>query len=424
MRIAVLGKGGRENAIVHKVSLSKNVEELYAIPGNPGTKNYAKNVEIGVEDFEKILNFVKEESIDILIPGPENPISKGIKDYVEAKGSTFVFAPPQKSSFLEASKIMAKEFMARNGIPTARFKVFESYEEAFNYLKNSDEFPIVIKADGLAEGKGVSIAHTQTEAISVIYEYMVEKKFGESSSRVVIEEFLQGLEYSVFVITDGEDYVWIGDASDYKKALDGDRGPNTGGMGSVSPVPFLNKDMRVITEDAIVKRTINALKKEGIEYSGFLYFGLIWTPKGPMVLEYNVRLGDPEAQVILPRLKKDLVEIIERAKDHNLREIKVEFDQRVALCVVLASGGYPVKYEKGKRIEGLSRLSDKIIVYHAGTKESDGELYTDGGRVLNLVALGNSFAETSELVYREIEKVRFENMFYRRDIGSLERFKL
>uniref|UniRef100_A0A7V3ZXU2 Phosphoribosylamine--glycine ligase n=1 Tax=candidate division WOR-3 bacterium TaxID=2052148 RepID=A0A7V3ZXU2_UNCW3 len=424
MRIAVVGKGGREDAITHKISQSPLVEKLFVIPGNPGTARYAKNVNIEICDFESILNFVNSEKVDIVVPGPELPISKGIKNYLESNSKVFVFAPPLESSFLEASKIMAKEFMKRNAVPTADFKAFSDYDEALKYVKGLDSYPIVIKADGLAEGKGVSIAYTPAEAFSILYEYMVELKFGESSRKVLIEEFLTGVEYSVFVVTDGEDFLWIGDASDYKRAYDGDKGPNTGGMGSVSPVPFLTDEMRAITRDAVIKPTIEGLKRENIPYMGFLYFGLIWTSKGPKVLEFNVRLGDPEAQVILPRLKNDIVEIILSAKEHRLKDVKVEFDSRVAVCVVVASGGYPVHYEKGKLIHGLNKLSKDIVVYHAGTKELDGKIYTDGGRVLNLVALHNDFNFAAERIYSEIEKIHFENLFYRRDIGSLERFKI
>jgi phosphoribosylamine--glycine ligase len=424
MKIAVIGRGGREDAIAHKISKSPRVDKLYAIPGNPGTARYAENINIAVDDFKSILDFVNAEGVDIVVPGPELPITKGIKDFLEANSKAFVFAPSAKSSFLEASKIRAKEFMKRNGVPTADFMSFENYEEALEYVKRLSNYPIVIKADGLAEGKGVSIAYTPAEAFSILYEYMVELKFGESSRRVLIEEFLSGVEYSVFVVTDGEEFVWIGDASDYKRAYDGDKGPNTGGMGSVSPVPFLNEEMRTITREAVIKPTIDGLKKEGIPYMGFLYFGLIWTSKGPKVLEFNVRLGDPEAQVILPRLKNDLVDIIISAKEHRLRELKVEFDDRVAVCVVIASGGYPVHYEKGKVIHGLNKLPQDVILYHAGTKEENGKIYTDGGRVLNLVVLDKDFNSAAERVYSEIEKIHFENLFYRRDIGSLERFKI
>ncbi|MDI6851571.1 MAG: phosphoribosylamine--glycine ligase [bacterium] len=424
MKVAVIGKGGREDAITHKISQSPLVEKLFVIPGNPGTARYAENVNIEISDFASILNFVNSEKVDIVIPGPELPISKGIKNYLESNSKTFVFAPLLESSFLEASKIRAKEFMKRNAVPTADFKAFNDYEEALRYVKGLDSYPIVIKADGLAEGKGVSIAYTPAEAISILYEYMVELKFGESSKKILIEEFLTGVEYSVFVVTDGEDFLWIGDASDYKRAYDGDKGPNTGGMGSVSPVPFLSEEMKNITRNAVIKPTIEGLKREGIPYMGFLYFGLIWTSKGPKVLEFNVRLGDPEAQVVLPRLKNDLVEIIMSAKEHKLKDVKVEFDTRVAVCVVIASGGYPVHYEKGKSIHGLNKITKDILVYHAGTKEIDGKIYTDGGRVLNLVVLDKDFNSAAERIYSEIEKIHFENMFYRRDIGSLERFKI
>jgi len=423
MKIAVIGKGGREDAIVHKISLSRMVEKVFAIPGNPGTSRYATNIPLKVDDFVALNKFVQQEDVDIVVPGPELPISRGIKDCLERESKTFVFAPPVESAFLEASKIQAKEFMKRNCIPTADFMTFDGFDSAVSYVKERKTYPLVIKADGLAEGKGVSIAQTPAEAVSILYEYMVELKFGESSKRVLIEDFLSGIEYSVFVVTDGEEAIWIGDASDYKRAYDGDKGPNTGGMGSISPVPFLTPDMRSITLDTVIKPTIEGLKRERIPYLGFVYFGLIWTPKGPKVLEYNIRLGDPEAQVILPRLKSDLVKIIIAAREHNLSTIKVEFDERVAVCVVLASGGYPVSYEKGKLIRGLENVSSDVIVYHAGTIERDGQLVTDGGRVLNVVLLGKDFPSVTERIYREIEKIHFDNLFYRSDIGSLDRFK-
>ncbi|MGB9823515.1 MAG: phosphoribosylamine--glycine ligase [Candidatus Hydrothermia bacterium] len=424
MRLAVIGKGGRENAIVHKISQSKLVEKIYAIPGNPGTAKYANNVDISPLDFMEIAEFVNSEGIELVIPGPELPISKGIKDFLESASSAYVFAPPQEATFLETSKIQAKEFMKRHNIPTANFHTFANFESASNYVRDIKSYPIVIKADGLAEGKGVVIAHSPAEAVSVLYEFMIEKKFGISSTKVVIEEFLTGIEYSVFVITDGKRYKWIGDASDYKKAYDGDRGPNTGGMGSVSPAPFLTEEMRMVTEESIIKPTIKGLEKENIPYVGFLYFGLIWTKNGPMVLEYNIRLGDPEAQVILPRLENDLISLIESTRNGNLGRVKIKIKPEVAICVVIASGGYPVSYETGKPIQGIDKLSPDVILYHAGTREEDGKIYTDGGRVLNLVMLGDDFRTVIEKIYNEVEKIRFEKAFYRRDIGDLSRFGL
>ncbi len=424
MRVAILGKGGRENALVHKISQSKYVEKVYAIPGNPGTARYAHNVDISLDDFMSIAEYVNNEGIELVIPGPELPISRGIKDFLESASSAYVFAPPQESSFLETSKIRAKEFMKRNNIPTANFHSFADFESASSFVRGYKKYPVVIKADGLAEGKGVVIAHSPAEAVSVLYEFMVERKFGASSSKVVVEDFLEGLEYSVFIVTDGKRYKWIGDASDYKKAYDGDRGPNTGGMGSISPVPFLTEEMRRITEETIIKPTIKGLETEKINYVGFLYFGLIWTKSGPMVLEYNVRLGDPEAQVILPRLENDLISIIEAVRKGTLGRIKIKIKPEVAICVVIASGGYPVSYEKGKLIYGLESVSRDVILYHAGTREEDGKIYTDGGRVLNLVMVGEDFKTVSDRIYNEVEKIRFEKAFYRRDIGDLTKFNL
>lgn len=424
MRVAVIGKGGRENAIVHKVSQSKLVEKIYAIPGNPGTAKYAQNVDISPLDFMEIAEFVNSEGIELVIPGPELPISKGIKDFLESASSAYVFAPPQEATFLETSKIQAKEFMKRHNIPTANFHTFSDFESASSFVRDIKNYPVVIKADGLAEGKGVVIAHSPAEAVSILYEFMIEKKFGISSTRVVIEEFLSGIEYSVFVITDGKRYKWIGDASDYKKAYDGDRGPNTGGMGSISPAPFLTDEMRSLTEESIIKPTIKGLEKENIPYVGFLYFGLIWTKNGPMVLEYNIRLGDPEAQVILPRLENDLISLIESTRNGNLGHVKIKIKPEVAICVVIASGGYPVSYETGKLIQGIDKISPEVILYHAGTREEEGKIYTDGGRVLNLVMLGDDFRTVTEKIYNEVEKIRFEKAFYRRDIGDLSRFGL
>lgn len=424
MKVAVIGKGGRENAIVHKLSQSPLVEEIFAIPGNPGTKKFATNIEIPLDDFESIAELVNKRGIEIVIPGPELPIAKGIKDFLEEETSAFIFAPPQDSAFLEASKIRAKEFMVRNRVPTATFHAFDTYESAINFVKQCREFPLVIKADGLAEGKGVTIAHTSQEAVSILHEYMVEQKFGSSSSRVLIEEFLEGVEYSVFVVTDGRTYKWIGDACDYKRAFDGDKGPNTGGMGSISPAPFLTDEMRKETEETIIKPTIKGLAKENIPYCGFLYFGLIWTKSGPKVLEFNIRLGDPEAQVILPRLEDDLIKIIVAVRRGTLGHIRVKIRPEFAICVVIASGGYPIAYEKGKVIEGLDELSEDVILYHAGTREENGKILTDGGRVLNVVMLGNDLTYLIQRIYKEVEKIKFEKAFYRRDIGDLSRFKI
>ncbi|HHF52880.1 MAG TPA: phosphoribosylamine--glycine ligase [candidate division WOR-3 bacterium] len=423
MKVMVLGKGGRENAIVWKLSISSYVDELYAVPGNPGTKKYARNIHLNLEDFETLAEFVKENKIEIVIPGPEGPIANGIKDYIEEKTDAYVFSPSSKSSFLEASKIKAKQFMKRNNVPTADFKIIESYEEGVNYLNSIEKYPVVIKADGLAQGKGVSIAQSHIEAVSILEEYIKGRKFGEASSKVVIEEFLTGHEYSVFIITDGRDYIWIGDACDYKRAFDGDRGPNTGGMGSISPAPFLDSEKRKITEDEIIKPTLDGLIKESIPYEGFLYFGLIWTENGPKVLEYNIRLGDPEAQVILPRLKNDLMDLIIAVKEHRIKQVTAEISKEVCMCLVVASGGYPVEYEKGKEIKGLEKLSHQIILFHAGTEERENKIYTAGGRVLNLVAIGKDFEDVRRRIYREVEKIHFENIFYRRDIGLMERWR-
>lgn len=423
MKVVVLGKGGRESALVWKLSSSPYIDELYAIPGNPGTRQYAHNVELDLEDFEGLAKFVKENKIDMVIPGPEAPIANGIKDYIEGKTGAYVFSPSKTSSFLEASKIKAKQFMKRNNVPTAEFRIIESYEDGVNYLSHLEKYPVVIKADGLAQGKGVSIAQSHIEAVSILEEYIKGRKFGEASTRVVIEEFLSGYEYSVFVITDGKDYLWIGDACDYKRAFDGDRGPNTGGMGSVSPAPFLDNNKRRITENKIIRPTLEGLVIEAIPYEGFLYFGLIWTENGPKVLEYNIRLGDPEAQVVLPRLKNDLMELIIAAKEHRLKEVSVEVSNEVCMCLVVASGGYPVKYEKGKEIKGLEKVSPEIILFHAGTVEKDNKIYTAGGRVLNLVALGKDFESVRKLVYREVEKIHFDNIFYRMDIGLIDKWR-
>lgn len=423
MKVMVLGKGGRESAIVWKLSMSSYIDELYAIPGNPGTKKYAHNIQLNLEDFKTLAEFVKENKIEMVIPGPETPIANGIKDYIEEKTGTYVFSPSSKSSFLEASKIKAKQFMKRNNVPTADFRIIESYEGGVNYLNLIEKYPVVIKADGLAQGKGVSIAQSHIEAVSILEEYIKGKKFGEASTRVVIEEFLTGYEYSVFIITDGRDYIWIGDACDYKRAFDGDRGPNTGGMGSVSPAPFLDSGKRKITEEEIIKPTLEGLIKEAIPYEGFLYFGLIWTEDGPKVLEYNVRLGDPEAQVILPRLKNDLMDLIIAAKERRLNQVVVEISKEVCMCLVVASGGYPVEYEKGKEIKGLEKLSHQVILFHAGTEERENKIYTAGGRVLNLVSMGKDFENVRRHIYREVEKIHFENIFYRRDIGLMERWR-
>ena len=417
MKILLIGSGGREHALAWGLARSQKLSKLYVAPGNAGTAQLGENIPIGAENLSELVQFARREQIDLTIVGPEAPIVAGIRDLFEREHLRIV-APTQKASFLEGSKVHAKAFMSRHGIPTARHASFESFEDAKRFARTMPP-PIVIKADGLAAGKGVAIAQTHAEAEQILSEFMIAKKFGAASARVVIEEFLVGKEFSLFVASDGVSWKFLGTAQDYKRLLDGDKGPNTGGMGSISPVPWLTEKMLNETIQKVVEPTFAALAKEDLSYEGVLYFGLIWTERGPYVLEYNVRFGDPEAQVLVPRFDFDLLELYLAIAEQRLQDFETKLAPISAVCVVLASGGYPEHYEKGFFIEGLDKLTDpNVLVFHAGTALKDEKIVTAGGRVLNVVGLGASVVEARQRAYAAIGQLSFPKMHYRSDIAA------
>ncbi len=416
MKILVVGNGGREHAIVWKIAQSKYVNKIYCAKGNAGIWEIAERVDISPDDIESLKDFALKEGIDFTIVGPESPLVKGIEDVFRNAGLK-LFGPSRKGAMLEGSKAFAKEFMEKYGVPTARYKVFDNPEDALNYIRSSNG-NIVVKADGLAAGKGVTVCDSVEEAEGAIKRIMIEKVFGESGNKVVIEEKLEGEEASYIVMVDGERYIPLPTSQDHKRLLDGDKGPNTGGMGAYSPTPVIDEETERKIRKEIVERTLRGLTKEGIYYRGFLYVGLMITREGPKVLEYNVRLGDPEAQPILMRIKGDFLEIL--MNFYEGKNVNIGVDNRWAVDVVIASKGYPGSYEKGKVIEGLEDLKKErdIMVFHAGTDIKEGKIVTAGGRVLNVCGLGNTFGEAREKVYNAINKIRFEGMHYRKDIGA------
>lgn len=416
MKFLVIGSGGREHAIVWKLSKSEKVKKIYSAPGNAGISQIAECVDISVENIEGLAEFAIKNNIDYTIVGPEVPLMLGIVDYFEEKGLK-IFGPSRDAAIIEGSKNFTKNLLKKYNIPTADFKSFESYEEALKYIAEI-KFPVVIKADGLAQGKGVVIAKNREEAKEALVEMMVDKIFGESGKVVVIEEYLEGPEASILAFTDGETVLPMVSAMDYKRVFDENKGPNTGGMGAISPNPYVDEKTMDIVYNQILKPTVEAMKSEGRKFKGVLYAGLMLTEKGPKVLEFNARFGDPETQVILPLLETDLVDIVEAVVSERLNEIKVKWSDKKAVCVVLTSGGYPFKYQTGYEIEGLDDL-DGVISFHAGTKYRCNKLVTSGGRVLGLTALGNTYEEAREKVYKEITKVNFEKLHYRKDIGLL-----
>ena len=413
-KVLVIGSGGREHAIAWKID--QNDVKIFAAPGNGGTATIAENVGIKSDDIKGLARFAEEKEIDLTIVGPELPISLGIYEEFRNRGLR-ILAPSKDGAQLEASKIYAKKFMRKYGIPTADFRTFGDPEEALSYVGKIKKFPVVIKADGLAAGKGVVIAESPEEARETVENFMINKKFGEASSKIVIENFLEGQEFSIFILTDGNDYRVLGGACDYKKLLEGDRGPNTGGMGSVAPVPFLDEGKLETVRTRIIEPTILGIKSEKLEYKGFLYFGLIWTNDGPMVLEYNVRLGDPETQAMLPVLEVDFLGMIENLLEGKLDEVNVPASTNRAVTVVAVSLGYPIKYTTGKEIIGLEE-SENTVIFHAGTKRENGKILTSGGRVLAVTGIGDSFEEAISRAYQKIGQIHFEGMYYRRDIGE------
>jgi phosphoribosylamine--glycine ligase len=421
MRILVVGAGGREHCLAWKLSQSPRVKEVYCAPGNGGTALFANNVEISPTDIDTLLKFAQEKKIDLTVVGPEAPLAIGIVDKFLEKGLK-IFGPKKELAFLEASKIFAKNLMKKYNIPTADFEIFDNPSEAKKYVEEKG-VPLVIKADGLAQGKGVFVCKSIQEAEEAIKIIMIEKKFADAGNRIVIEEFLEGEEASILIFTDGEDILPLVPSQDHKPVFDNDRGPNTGGMGAYSPAPIVNEEIFDKIMKKIFYPLIKGLKDEGKCYQGMLYAGLMIKEKEPFVLEFNVRFGDPETQAILPKLRSDIIDAMISSIEGGLGKIKLEWDERFCLCVVLASKGYPGKYEKGKEIKGLERLKalQDIFIFHAGTKiieKPESTFITNGGRVLNVVGLGNTIRETQQKVYQAIESLYFEGMHYRRDIGN------
>lgn len=419
MKILLIGSGGREHALAWKMAQSPKLEKLYIAPGNAGTAQLGENIDVGVNDFEKLGRLAIEKQIDMLIVGPEDPLVKGVSDFFKSEPSLKhipVIGPSSKGALLEGSKEFAKEFMLRHKIPTAKyFSVTASnLSQGLDFLETM-EAPFVLKADGLAAGKGVLILSSLKEAQEEL-KAMIDGKFGQASNKVVIEEFLEGIELSTFVITDGKSYKVLPEAKDYKRIGEGDTGLNTGGMGCVSPVPFANDEFLKKVEDRIIAPTVMGLQKDQIDYSGFIFFGLMNKNGEPFVIEYNVRMGDPEAEVIMPRLKSDLVDLFIAVAENTLPSKEIDIDPRSCATVMLVSGGYPEAYEKGKEITNLEKVS-LSIPFHAGTRLSNNEILTNGGRVISVSSLGASFQEALEISYKNSEIITFEKKYYRHDIG-------
>ena len=416
MKVLVVGSGGREHAIIWKLLQSPKVSYVYCAPGNGGIRQMAECVDIKADDIEGLCQFAKKHKIDLTVVGPELPLSLGIVDVFEKEGLR-IFGPRKNAAIIESSKAFAKDFMQKYGIPTAQYKIYEDATKAKEQI-DSFGFPVVIKADGLAAGKGVIIADTKEEAIKTIDMVMRDRHFGQAGDKVVIEEFLQGKEASILAFVDGKTAVPMVSAQDYKRTYDGDLGLNTGGMGAISPAPHYDERVEADVMEQIIKPTVEAMSKENRPYKGVLYFGLMITKDGPKVIEYNCRFGDPETEAVLLRLESDLVEIMEAVLDEKLHEMDIEWSENAAMCVVMASGGYPVSFEKGYEIKGLEN-AEQGIVFHAGTKYIDGKIVTDGGRVLIFSALGKTLDEARAIVYADMEKVNFKDCHYRRDIGLI-----
>lgn len=414
MKVLIIGGGGREHALVWKISQSPKVEKIYIAPGNGGSVDIGENIPIGANEIDRLLSFARENQIDLTVVGPEEPLLLGIVDRFEEAGLP-IYGPNRKAALIEGSKSFAKRLMKKHGIPTAAYEEFTSYEKATEAVGKS-QYPIVIKADGLAAGKGVVIAHTQAEARKALEEMMLDRIFGASGEKVVIEEFLEGEEVTLLAFVDGKTILPMEEAQDHKPVFDGNRGPNTGGMGAYSPVLHLPAGWKEEAYERILAPIVSALMEEGIHYRGVLYAGLIITKDGPKVIEFNCRFGDPEAEVILPRLENDLVEIMEKSIRGRLDEVSLQWKKEACLTTILTSAGYPGSYPKGLPIS-IGGLSDEILLFHAGTKKEGDSLVTSGGRVLAVTALGDSLHEAWRKVYEGIRQIHFDGMHYRTDIG-------
>lgn len=420
MNILILGAGGREHTLAWKLNQSPKLGKLFVAPGNAGTQQIATNIPIGVNDFQGLKETVLTEKIDMVIVGPEDPLVNGIHDFFlndEQLKSVSVIGPQQAAATLEGSKKFAKEFMMRHGIPTAAYESFtsESLEKGYTFLESLAP-PYVLKADGLAAGKGVLIMNDLQEAKNELKNMLVDEKFGDASTTVVIEEFLDGIELSVFILTDGKGYKVLPTAKDYKRIGEGDTGLNTGGMGAISPVPFADKAFMNKIHDRIVKPTVEGLKRDGLPYKGFIFIGLIKVGDNPKVIEYNVRLGDPETEVVVPRIKNDFVTLFQAVANGTLDAVAIELDERTATTVMLVSGGYPEAYEKGKEIFGADKIVGSLV-FHAGTKLQNGKVLTNGGRVMAITSFGKDFKEALKTSYENVSKINFEGINYRTDLG-------
>lgn len=418
MKVLIIGGGGREHALAVSVAKSKKVDKIYCAPGNAGIAEIAECVNIGVMEFDKLAAFAEEKKIDLTIVGPDDPLVGGVVDVLESKGLR-VFGPRKNAAILEGSKAFSKDLMKKYNIPTAAYENFDSPEEALVYLKTA-KMPIVLKADGLALGKGVLICNTLEEAEAGVKTIMLDKQFGSAGNKIVIEEFMTGREVSVLSFVDGKTIKPMTSAQDHKRAMDGDKGLNTGGMGTFSPSPFYTEEVDTFCKKYVYQATVDAMAAEGREFKGIIFFGLMLTKDGPKVLEYNARFGDPEAQVVLPRMQNDIIEVMEACIDGSLDAVDLDFADNAAVCVVLASNGYPVSYEKGLPITGLEKFKGKdgYYAFHAGTKIADGKIVTNGGRVLGITATGENLKKARSNAYEAAEWVMFDNKYCRKDIGK------
>ena len=418
MKVLIVGSGGREHAIAFACAKSPKVDKIYCAPGNAGIAQIAECVPIGAMEFDKLVDFAKSNAIDLTVIGMDDPLVGGIVDVFEKEGLR-VFGPRKNAAILEGSKAFSKELMRKYNIPTAAYETFTSADAACRYLETAD-YPIVLKADGLALGKGVIICNTKDEAMAGVKTLMTDKQFGDAGNTIVIEEFMTGREVSVLSFVDGNTIKIMSSAQDHKRAKDGDQGLNTGGMGNFSPSPFYTPEVDKFCKEHIYQATVDAMKAEGRPFKGVIFFGLMLTPKGPKVLEYNARFGDPEAQVVLPRMKNDIIDVFEACIDGTLDKIDLQFEDNACVCVVLASDGYPVAYEKGKLITGFENFNgkDDYFCFHAGTKLTDEGIVTNGGRVLGITALGKDLKEARAKAYEATQWIQFENKYMRHDIGK------